>query len=129
MWAKAYKHAAIGKLLRRVGRQRMLRLMQTWPIELPEAHAPKGTPLSPLSHRFGPLGLPEGAESLLYLRFEPMRRLGAGDGTVGVLASWRPQSLCLGNVDAVQVLTKAECEGLLLACRAIGVRVVDNRPT
>ena len=107
----------------------MLWLMHTWPIEPPRAHAPKGTSLSSLTHRFGPLGLPEGAENLLYLRFEPMRRLGADDVGVGVgvLASWRKESLCHGNVDALQVLSEAECEGLLHACRAVGVRVVDNR--
>ena len=105
----------------------MLSSMQTWPIELPEAHALEGTPQFLLAHRFGPLGLPQGAEKLLYLRFEPMRRLGAGDGTVGVLASWRPQSLCSGNVDAVQVLSALECEELVHACGALGLRVVDNR--
>jgi len=99
-------------------------------MALAEAPASAPAPLYALAQSLRAVGFTAAALEGLYLRFEPMARLGAGSkpapDDVGVLVTWRHRSLALGDVDHVLPMTKQGASALLTACRAAQLRVVDN---
>jgi len=95
-----------------------------------EAPASAHAPLYALAQSLRAAGFTATALEGLYLRFEPMARLGTPSAPaaddVGVLVTWRRRSLALGAVDHVLPMTQKDASALLTACQAAQLRVVDN---
>ena len=104
--------------------------MQTRPMAPAEAPASSQVPLYALAQSLRAVGFTATSLDGLYLRFEPMARLGAPSAPatddVGVLVTWRCRSLALGSVDHVLPMTHQGASALLTACQAAQLRVVDN---
>lgn len=104
--------------------------MQTCPMVPAEAPASAHAPLYALAQSLRAQGFTAPAVQGLYLRFEPMARLGTpaapSADDVGVLVTWRRRSLASGSVDHVVPMTRQGASALLGACQAAQLRVVDN---